>query len=360
MAETSSPLDPGAVPLGKGEFFSPAYLEARRLAMEQAPAPADMDEFDPKLPAGHAYAIRTSTRLTSYTKSHQRKAAMDITPQDVIDVLNGAGVKNWVLIGLHGYVGYMPSPRATQDVDIMVPRSERHRAKKAIVARWPELVIRELSQVIRFMDPSDLDSEGNPKPLVDLMHPWSPFQELILKEYVIVDEQTQHRLPTVEAALVSKYAAFVSPHRSREKKNTTRAISDAWLSPTAIAFRLPNCVVWPDSCGKEARKKSSDLSKSHSRTSRFRFELEGRGVARRVDSVVTRDGCDFSRSLTHFIASRPALPFLFLGWALLGVAEGAQNSSPLAWALIPGVFVKVRKTPPTNFAHLEAKLNRSM
>ena len=186
--------------------------------MEQAGAPADMDQFDPKLPAGHAYAIRTSTRLTSYTKQHQRKGAMDITPQDVIDALNTAGVKDWVLMGLHGYVGYMPNPRATQDVDIMVPYSSKARAKKAIASRWPELVVRELSQMTRFLDPTDLDSEGRPKPVVDIMHPWSPFQELILKEYVIVDEETQHRLPTLEAALVSKYAAMLSPNRDRDKK----------------------------------------------------------------------------------------------------------------------------------------------
>lgn len=143
---------------------------------------------------------------------------MDITPQDVIDVLNAAGVKSWVLMGLHGYVGYMPSPRATQDVDVMVTYNERNRAKKAVAARWPELVVRELSQVTRFLDPLDLDSEGNPKPVVDLMHPWSPFQELILMEYVVVDEETQHRIPTAEAALVSKYASMLSPHRDRDKK----------------------------------------------------------------------------------------------------------------------------------------------
>lgn len=186
--------------------------------MEQVTAFRGVDDLDPKLPAGHAYAIRTSTRLTSYTKRHQRKAAMDITPQDVIDALNSAGVKNWVLMGLHGYVGYMPNPRATQDVDIMVPYSGRARAKKAIATRWPELLVRELSQVTRFLDPSDLDPQGQPKPVVDVMHPWSPFQELILKEYVIVDEQTQHRLPRLEAALVSKYAAMLSPHRDRDKK----------------------------------------------------------------------------------------------------------------------------------------------
>jgi hypothetical protein len=186
--------------------------------MEQSAGFQGIDNFDPKLPAGHAYAIRTSTRLTSDFRRQHRKGAMDITPQDVIDVLRSAGVKDWVLMGLHGYVGYMPNPRATQDVDVMVPYSERKRANKAIATRWPELVIRELSQVTRFLDPADLDHEGQPKPVIDLMHPWSPFQELILKEFVIVDEATQHRLPTVEAALVSKYAAMLSPFRDRDKK----------------------------------------------------------------------------------------------------------------------------------------------
>jgi hypothetical protein len=50
------------------------------------------------------------------------------------------------------------------------------------------------------------------------MHPWSPFQELILKEYVVVDSETQHRIPTLEAALTSKYAALISPYRDREKR----------------------------------------------------------------------------------------------------------------------------------------------
>ena len=50
------------------------------------------------------------------------------------------------------------------------------------------------------------------------MHPWSPFQELILKEHVVVDRATQHRLPTLEAAIVSKFAALISPHRDRDKR----------------------------------------------------------------------------------------------------------------------------------------------
>ena len=121
-------------------------------------------------------------------------------------------------MGLHGYVGYMPEPRATQDVDVLVPYSQRTGARKAIAEKWPGLAVQELSQVIRFKDPADRDSTGNPKPIIDLMLPWSPFQETILQDYVVVDAQTGHRLPTVEAALVSKYASMVSPHRDRDKK----------------------------------------------------------------------------------------------------------------------------------------------
>ncbi|MEX2142782.1 MAG: hypothetical protein WD894_26235 [Pirellulales bacterium] len=218
MAGLSESTGPRAAVPGNAEFFTPAYLEQRRRALAQLPGPEGMDELDPRGPAGHAYAIGKSTWLTSEFRRQHREGAMDITPQDVIDALNAGGVKDWVLMGLHGYVGYMPDPRATQDVDVMVGYSSRARAKKAILARWPALIVRELSQVTRFADPADVDAEGKPKQVIDLMHPWSPFQELILNEYVIVDKATQHRLPTLEAALVSKYAAIISQYRDRGKK----------------------------------------------------------------------------------------------------------------------------------------------
>ncbi len=143
---------------------------------------------------------------------------MDVTPQQVIDCLNDAGIKNWILMGLHGYVGYLPMPRATQDVDIMVPYSQKERAAKAIAEHWPMLQKLELSQVVRFLDPGDPDSEGKPKPVVDLMLPWGKFQETILKDHVVVDKKTGHRIPTVEAAIVSKYAAVISLTRTWDKK----------------------------------------------------------------------------------------------------------------------------------------------
>lgn len=210
---------PQSLPPELAAFFTPEHLERRRQAMARYSGWEGADALDPKSPSGHAEGVRTSTLLTRQYRETHRKYAMNILPQDVIDVLVAAGVKNWVLMGLHGYVGYLPSPRATQDVDVMVPYTQRKRAEAAIRQAWPNLVVRELSQVVRFMDPNDLDSDGQPKPVIDLMLPWGKFQETILKEYVKVDEATQHRIPTLEAALVSKYGALVSSYRSAQKKS---------------------------------------------------------------------------------------------------------------------------------------------
>ena len=139
---------------------------------------------------------------------------MDVTPQEVMDCIEAAGVSNWVLMGLHGYVGYMPMPRATQDVDIMVPDSQKKKASKAIGTRWPMLVVLELSQVVRFMDSNDSDADGKPKPVIDLMLPWSEFQKTILLDHVLIDPASGNRFTTVVAAIVAKYAAVVSPFRA--------------------------------------------------------------------------------------------------------------------------------------------------
>ncbi len=110
-----------------------------------------------------------------------------------------------------------------QDVDVMVWHRERQKAKKAIARHWPNLSVRTFSQVIRFGDLADLDAKGHPKQVVNLMAPYAPFQELNMNEYVVVDDQTKHRLPKVEAAIVSKYAAMISAYRDRDKKGTRRS-----------------------------------------------------------------------------------------------------------------------------------------
>lgn len=143
---------------------------------------------------------------------------MNITPMQVMDCLREAGVQNWCLMGLHGYVGYLPMPRATQDVDVMVPHNQKQKAIKAISSRWPTLEKEEFEPVVRFYDPGELDRNGNKVPVIDLMLPWGPFQETILKEHVLTDASTGTRYPTAEAAIVAKYAALISPSRKPSKR----------------------------------------------------------------------------------------------------------------------------------------------
>lgn len=128
----NAPVEPSTSLNQVPDFFTAEYLERRRRTMAQYTGWQGADDLDPKTPAGHAYGVRVSSRLSGQFKRTHRKQAMDISPQDVIDVLQAAGVKNWALIGLHGYVGYLPNPRATQDVDVMVSYGERKRAIKAI------------------------------------------------------------------------------------------------------------------------------------------------------------------------------------------------------------------------------------
>ena len=148
---------------------------------------------------------------------------MDIKPAEVISCLRNAEVENWCLMGLHGYVGYLPMPRATQDVDIMVPHNQKLKAVKAIIGRWPDLIKEEFEPVVRFYDPAEVDRNGNRVPVIDLMLPWGKFQETILKEHVIEDGLTGRRFPTAEAAIVAKYAAMISLTRKIDKKEQDAA-----------------------------------------------------------------------------------------------------------------------------------------
>ena len=143
---------------------------------------------------------------------------MDVKLSEVMDCLREAGVKNWCLMGLHGYVGYLPMPRATQNVDVMVPHNQKKKAVKAICSRWPQLEMEEFEPGVRFYDPGELDRDGNKVPVIDLMFPWGKFQETILRDHVLTDIATGHRYPTVEAAIVAKYAALISPSRNLDKK----------------------------------------------------------------------------------------------------------------------------------------------
>jgi hypothetical protein len=157
----------------------------------------------------HRVALAKSSQLTAiFRRMYKPKAAM-ITPEAVIKVLNQAKVK-FILMGTHGIGGWRSEPRATQDVDVLIRKSHHRKAVAAVKRAFPDLQVQDLPAVTRFVDPLD------GKPVIDLMKPEDEFYREVFKDPVRVGKT--HLIPNLEAAIASKYAAMISPHRPAEKK----------------------------------------------------------------------------------------------------------------------------------------------
>jgi hypothetical protein len=56
------------------------------------------------------------------------------------------------------------------------------------------------------------------KQVIDIMLPSNSCYQAVLKKYHRIDESKGHRIPIIEAACASKFAALVSPYREWERK----------------------------------------------------------------------------------------------------------------------------------------------
>jgi hypothetical protein len=158
------------------------------------------EHMDALLLAGE---IRENLRRMYWPKT------MKMKPEEVVRLLNQANVR-FVLMGTYGINGYRDQARATQDVDVLVRIKDHEKAVQAVRERFPKLQIVDLPVVTRFTDPA------NDKPLIDLMKPMSDSLLAVFKYSVMVEKS--HRVPDLEMALVSKFAAMVSPNRIQSKK----------------------------------------------------------------------------------------------------------------------------------------------
>jgi hypothetical protein len=120
----------------------------------------------------------------------------------------------FVLTGAYGIATWTGRPRSTQDVDIIVKPGRNHaRAVKALKALYPALEVRHLTGLTAFFVPGERES------VIDVIMPHSGDIEATLQTALwIEDKGLRYRIPTLEAALASKYGAMLNPDRDVLKK----------------------------------------------------------------------------------------------------------------------------------------------
>ena len=106
----------------------------------------------------HQGYFRTSVALS------QMQVKNMISPLDVIRILNAEGVK-FVLVGAHGIAGWLKTPRATQDVDVVVLNKHVKKATRVLLDAFPTLQASDEEVVVRLRDPK------SGTVLIDLMKP---------------------------------------------------------------------------------------------------------------------------------------------------------------------------------------------
>jgi hypothetical protein len=135
--------------------------------------------------------------------------ATQVVAKKVVKVLREAGVVG-LLLGTHGVAGYRSQARATQDVDVLIKKKDHAKAMRAIRGAYPKLQVQDTPVVTRFLDPR------TEKPVIDLMKPTEPLFKVAFRYSLAVGET--HRIPDLELALVTKFAAMVPPNRIQSKK----------------------------------------------------------------------------------------------------------------------------------------------
>jgi hypothetical protein len=163
-------------------------------------------ERDSDLLDVHVSSLATSTALSSYYVPEF------IDPLDIIKVLNDANVR-FMLAGLHGLGGWMHKPRATQDVDILIWARHHKKAVRTLGKAFPHLEIEEFSVVTRCRD----RDSGNI--VIDLMKAnQGVFRAAFRHTKKIKVEDQEFLIPSLEMAVVMKFAPMVSPNRPQKNK----------------------------------------------------------------------------------------------------------------------------------------------
>ncbi len=154
----------------------------------------------------HVRGLFKSTTLSSYYVKHM------IAPLDVIAVLNNAKVQ-FMLVGAHGLSGWTKKPRATEDVDVLVATRHHKKALRALLEAFPHLDSKDLPVVTRLRD------RETGAVAIDVMKPLqNPYTVALKNTHTVTADDQTYKVPSLEMALVMKFAAMISLYRDDAKK----------------------------------------------------------------------------------------------------------------------------------------------
>ena len=162
----------------------------------------------------HLQALHIGSEVTRWFRKERQPQVLNVSPENVIDILHRAGI-NPVLMGTHGINGYRDEARASQDVDVLITKREVRKAVRILAEAFPSLQVHENAAVARFVDPVSQTV------VLDVMKPSSEAMQMVFRNTVAIGDR--YRIPTLEMALVSKFAALRSPNRLPRKRHLDRA-----------------------------------------------------------------------------------------------------------------------------------------
>lgn len=159
----------------------------------------------------HERRLRRSAEIAQFQMELQLDKRF-LSPLDVIRVLNREKI-SFVLVGAYGLAGWMPQARATEDVDVVVAARQVQKAVRVLTKAFPNLEAVDLEVVVRLRD---VDTK---ELAIDVMKPVQPPYNVIFKHVQkVAGGKEGYRVPTLEMALICKFAPMISLMRVDEKK----------------------------------------------------------------------------------------------------------------------------------------------
>jgi hypothetical protein len=155
----------------------------------------------------HERSLDKSTQLSSF------QVEKSIPPLDVIRVLNEARIR-FVLVGAYGLAGWRQEPRATEDVDVVVAARQVKKAVQVLLTAFPHLEAVDLPVVVRLRERTTQDVA------IDVMKPLQqPYREAFRHTHKVSSGGQTYRVPSLEMAVVMKFAAMTSLYRAGDDKH---------------------------------------------------------------------------------------------------------------------------------------------